>query len=197
MLLSRMWKVRIPMKIILIRHGKPDVNTDKKLSADDMARWIEDYDYSKVSDNPPLVLSQDISATQSIVVASPLPRALTSLKRLGIEPDIIDPLFREAPLPLFNFRGLKLLPLTWAFWLRILWLAGYSGVVESRSLTHRRSVAAANQLIDLAEKNGTVLLMGHGIMNRMIGSRLKKERFRVTAETGKSYWRAVVYERFL
>lgn len=184
------------MKIILIRHGKPGVNTDTKLSADDMAQWIEDYDHSEVSDNPPLALSQDISATSSIVVASPLPRALTSLKRLGIKPDIIDPLFREAPLPLFNFRGLRLLPLTWAFWLRILWLAGYSATVESRSLTHRRSVAAAAQLIKLAEKNATVLLMGHGIMNRMIGSQLKKEGFSVTAETGKGYWRALVYERF-
>jgi broad specificity phosphatase PhoE len=183
------------MKIILIRHGKPDIETDRKCTADKMAEWIAAYDHSEVSENPPAALVNLLSMHRSLSVASPLPRAITSLNKLGIEPTVIDPDFREAQLPLINLLGLELSPLTYAFWLRILWLAGFSAKVESRSQAQKRAAQAAGKLIKLAENNQTALLMGHGIFNRMLGARLEKEGFSVTGKTGKGYWHAVTYEK--
>ncbi|MGK9175990.1 phosphoglycerate mutase family protein [Yokenella regensburgei] len=183
------------MKIILLRHGKPDIETDHKYTADKMAQWIAAYDHSEVSEDPPAELISWLSTHHYPAVASPLPRAITSLNKLGIEPTVVDPDFREAQLPLINLLGLTLSPLTYAFWLRILWLAGFSAKVESRALAQKRAVQAADKLIKLAENNQSVLLMGHGIFNRMLGAELKKEGFSVSGKTGKGYWHAVTYEK--
>lgn len=183
------------MKIILIRHGKPDVDTHQKLTSDEMVQWIAAYDRSEVSENPPAALIHFLSPPPGVAIASSLPRAITSIKILGIEPTVIDSDFREAQLPLINLPWLKISPLTYAFWLRILWLAGFTGKVESRSLAQKRAARAAGKLIQLAENNPTVVLMGHGIFNRMLGAMLKKVGFSVTAKTGKGYWHAITYEK--
>jgi broad specificity phosphatase PhoE len=183
------------MKIILIRHGKPDVDTHQKLTSDEMAQWIAAYNRSEVSENPPAALIHLLSTRPGISIVSYLPRAITSINKLGIKPTVIDSDFSEAQLPLINLPWIKLSPLTYAFWLRILWLAGFSGEVESHSLAQKHATLAAGKLINQAENNKTVLLMGHGIFNRMLGTALKKSGFSITRKIGKGYWQAAIYEK--
>lgn len=42
------------MKIILLRHGKPNVDMKTKVSLDKMFSWIQTYDNSKVNESCPL-----------------------------------------------------------------------------------------------------------------------------------------------
>ncbi|MEC5341105.1 hypothetical protein ABRZ24_00580 [Brenneria populi] len=183
------------MKIILVRHGKPDINISGKLSSNEMKLWIENYDKSEVSEDPPSYFFTNSSVRNSFVAASPLPRALTSLNMISIKPDMVDPIFCEAQLPLSNRSWLNLPPMAYAFLLRVLWFIGSSKNVESYCSAKIRSKSAAAKLINLAQKESTILLMGHGIMNRMIGSQLKKQGFRKEKIIGKSYWQVTVYEK--
>lgn len=184
------------MKIILIRHGKPDVDITRKLSSNEMALWIEDYDKSKVSENPPPYLFTNNPISKSFVIVSPLPRTLTSLEMMGINSDIIDPIFREAQLPSFNRSFFRLSPMTYVFIFRMLWLIGFSKNVESYYSAKFRSKLAAKKLINFAQTESSVSLMGHGIMNRMIGYQLEREGFKKIQILGKSYWKLTVYEKY-
>ena len=169
------------MKIILIRHGKPDIDTHQKLTSDEMAQWIAAYDRSEVSENPPAALAQFLSTKRSLAIASSLPRAIASIKKLGIEPTVIDSDFREAQLPLINLPWLKISPLIYAFWLRILRLAGFAVKVDSRSLSQQRAARAAGKLIQLADNNQNVVLMEHGVFHRMLGAMFETVGLSVTA----------------
>ncbi|MBE5212559.1 histidine phosphatase family protein [Pectobacterium sp. A535-S3-A17] len=183
------------MRIILIRHGKPDINITKKLSSYDMGSWIENYDKSEVSENPPQYVFTNSLISKSFVIVSSLPRALTSLKMMDINPDAIDSVYCEAQLPSFNILALKLSPMTYAFLFRMLWFVGFSKNVESYYSAKHRSKLAATKLISFAQKESSISLMGHGIMNRMIGYQLEREGFKKTKKLGKNYWELTVYEK--
>jgi broad specificity phosphatase PhoE len=62
-------------------------------------------------------------------------------------------------------------PFTWAFFLRIAWLCGFSGGVESARAKVRANTAA--QRLQLIANEGPVLLLGHGFMNRLIAKQLE------------------------
>ncbi|WP_323641056.1 hypothetical protein [Pectobacterium polonicum] len=183
------------MRIILIRHGKPDVDIKNKLFSSEMALWIEDYDKSEVNENPPPYLFTNSNIGKDFFIASSLPRTLTSLEMMGISPDMVDPIFREAQLPSFNRSLLRLSPMTYVFIFRMLWLIGFSKNVESYHSAKLRSKLAAKKLINFAQTESSVSLMGHGIMNRMIGYQLEREGFKKTQTSGKSYWKLTVYEK--
>ncbi|MFA7951906.1 histidine phosphatase family protein [Klebsiella oxytoca] len=182
------------MKIVLVRHGKPNVDMKTRVSPGEMFSWIQTYDDSKVNESCPTPLLDSISVDDFLIVSSPLPRALASLDIIGVEPAMIDSVFHEAHLPMLNISRPKLSPLTNVFLLRVLWLMGYDKDVESYRLAKLRSASAAARLITLAENYSSVLLMGHGIINRMIGSQLKRQGFGKIEVIGKSYWQADVYE---
>ncbi|MEQ9770957.1 histidine phosphatase family protein [Pectobacterium jejuense] len=184
------------MRIILIRHGKPDINITKKLSSHDMGSWIENYDKSEVIENPPQYLFTNNFISKSFVIVSSLPRTLTSLEMMGINPNMIDPIFREAQLPSFNHSLLRLSPMIYVFIFRILWFIGFSKSVESYYSAKCRSKLAAAKLISFAQKEPSVSLMGHGIMNRMIDSQLEREGFKKTQTLGKNYWKLTAYEKY-
>ncbi|WP_072033810.1 hypothetical protein [Dickeya chrysanthemi] len=183
------------MRIILIRHGKPDINITRKLSSHEMRLWIENYDKSEVSENPPPYFFTNNIISKNFVITSSSPRALTSLKMMGINPDVIDSVYCEAQLPSFNILALKLSPMTYAFLFRILWFVGFYKNVESYCSAKHRSKFVAKKLISFAQKESSISLMGHGIMNRMIGYQLEREGFKKTKKLGKNYWELTVYEK--
>ncbi|HCH7896130.1 hypothetical protein [Raoultella ornithinolytica] len=183
------------MKIMIVRHGKPDIDVSKKVFLAEMHTWMQNYNESEVSENCPRHLSYNIPVNGLFVFSSPAPRALTSLKMMGLKPDVIDPVFHEAQLAVLNFPYCKLPPLKYLFLLRILWFMGYAKNIESCPSAWRRAASAASMLTTCAENNSPVLLMGHGIINKMIGSQLKHAGFRKVDVIDKSYWQTDVYEK--
>jgi len=182
----------VSREIILMRHGQPNLAVVNKVSALDMKRWIEQYNLSEIIDQPAPEASVQLAATAQVVVSSSAPRALTSVRALGLQPTLVDAIFCEAQLPHGRWRLLRLSPFTWAFILRISWLCGFSGTVESVRQARIRATEAAQQLQSLASA-GPVLLLGHGFMNRMIAKQLEAAGWTRQKRNGNRYWSAMVY----
>lgn len=179
--------------IILMRHGQPNMVRTEKISMIEMKDWIEQYDRSEIFRYPAPSASLQLAATATVIVSSNAPRALTSVEVLGLKPTVTDALFCEAQLPYGRWRFPRLSPFTWAFIFRVLWLCGYSSGAESFSAARLRSRAATQQLQSLAG-DGTVLLVGHGVMNRLIAQRLLANGWTRQRRNGSRYWNASVYQ---
>ncbi|MCE6983792.1 histidine phosphatase family protein, partial [Pseudomonas frederiksbergensis] len=87
-----------------------------------------------------------------VIVSSTAPRALTSVRALGLQPILVDAVFCEAQLPHGRWALPRLSPFTWAFILRVLWLCGFSGTVESARKAKLRANQAAQRLQSLADE---------------------------------------------
>jgi len=85
-------------------------------------------------------------------------------------------------------------PGLWLSLLRLLWFCGYGGSVESFRHARRRAAQAASQLIALSER-GTVLLAGHGIMNKLIARELRRQGWLAEKHASSRYWSTAVYHR--
>ncbi|NRH41436.1 hypothetical protein FEZ61_05935 [Pseudomonas sp. MS15a(2019)] len=184
------------MKIILMRHGKPALKSCPAMASSAMARWIADYDRSEIGTDTPT--SEAIAAVRDIglTATSTAPRALTSLAALGIAPTIRDSVFCEAALPVVSVPILRLSPFTWAFVFRLLWLCGLAKESESYAQAKGRAHQAADQLVALAGRTpGSVLLLGHGFMNRLIARQLQRGGWAATGNSGSGYWSVAVYEK--
>lgn len=178
-----------------MRHGKPAYTGSPKVTAHEMADWIKQYDHSGTGKDMPPASSISMTSSALQVLSSPLPRALSSLKALGREPDFIDEVFKEASLPLFNIPSLKLSPTLWTVFFRIMWLCGISRNVERLGMAKHRAAQAADILVAFAkESDGPVLLMGHGIMNRLIARELISRGWKMHRREGERYWNASTYK---
>jgi broad specificity phosphatase PhoE len=180
-------------EIILMRHGQPNLTMLGKVSLFEMQHWIEHYNLSEITRQPAPQASMQLAATARVIVSSSAPRALSSVRALCLQPTVVDPVFCEAQLPHGRWRLPKLSGFTWAFILRISWLCGFSGTVESARQAKLRAGKAARQLQDLSSA-GPVLLLGHGLMNRMIGKQLEANGWTRQIRNGNRYWSTVVYQ---
>ena len=78
------------------------------------------------------------------------------------------------------FHSLKV----WAPILRVAWLFGYKNNSESFAEAKQRAELGADMLIEFAKENKTVLLIGHGIMNRLIAKAFIKRGAVQKEQTG-------------
>lgn len=182
------------MKIVLMRHGKPDFDFSRRISADDFARIANEYDTAQLADTPP-VAAITIARQCQAVVCSDLIRSPLSAQALGCKDvALTSPLFRESPLPYPDSGSFRLSLTTWAVLLRIAWLLGYSRNAESFRGARQRAQEATWHLADLAVEHGSVLLVGHGVMNRLLAKALRKQGWQETLTPGSSHWSFGVYE---
>lgn len=179
------------MQITLMRHGRPILAPARWLAPYEMAQWIAQYDESVVHAAEVPAASIALAAAPA-VIASTAPRATSSVQALGRQRCDADALFSEAGLPHALWRFPRLPAAVWAAIFRLLWLAGYARGADSFSATRLRARRAAERLASLATA-GPVLLMGHGIMNRLIGKELLRAGWVQVSSQGNSYWSASVY----
>lgn len=163
------------MQIILVRHGRPDHGAARWSTPAGMKHWVERYNAAAVvGTERPHALMQ-LADSVGVVVCSSLQRCVESRSHLKCdcrqEPD---PLFAEAHLPYPDW-GAPLLPSRiWRVTFRTAWFLGFSSHTEHVKVSSRRAGAAADRLIELAELHGSVLLMGHKIMNVLIARQLRR-----------------------
>ena len=113
------------------------------------------------------------------MVCSHLRRSIESARSLGFpEVHFKEPLFSETALPHFDSGDFPLPVFVWIVVLRLLWLVGFSRNGESLISARRRARQAAAGLIQLAEANQIVLLVGHGLFNHLIATELRKRGWR-------------------
>ena len=179
------------LQITLMRHGRPLLPRAGWVGPAGMARWIAAYDRAEVPADSAPTAARAVAASANYVVSSTLARARSSALALGLVADA-DDVFCETPLP--HARG-PLPPLPaglWAGVFRLLWLAGYTSHGESLGQSRQRAAVGAQRLIDFAAK-GPVLLVGHGIMNRLIARELRAAGWRQASAHPGGYWGTAVY----
>ncbi|MEN8135120.1 MAG: histidine phosphatase family protein [Thermodesulfobacteriota bacterium] len=137
---------------------------------------------------PPPELFARIEDYKSIV-CSDLPRSIESADLLSLNKNrIIDKLFREAELPAWNHSGIRLPPVLWTAFLRTLWFTGYSSGCASMAETKSRAAQAAQALSEMAEKNRSVIFVGHGFLNRYIAKELLADGWCGPSSPLSGYW---------
>lgn len=175
------------MEIILLRHGKPKLELKGAVNAAEFKDLVAKYAQSGIQDLPSEQLKNNFN--HHYVVCSNLSRSTESAEKLNLKKiHIADALFRETDIPHFNKSFFSLPLVVWLITLRIMWLFGFSKNGESFSQAKKRSKQAAEKLILLAQENEKIIVVGHGLINRLIGKQLEKESWQASQRKGKSYW---------
>ncbi len=186
-------------RIITVRHGRPDLSHDLKITSKEYGDWWARYDASGLhpDERPPQSLI-DLASDARTVLSSSLPRAMETARHAtgGAIEAPADALFVEAPLPPPPAPSfVKLRPGTWGVVSRTFWFCGYAPEgVENHFETWRRVREITARLADHA-REGDVVLCAHGYLNWMIDRRLRKEGWvRTERDGGNHYWSWRIYE---
>jgi broad specificity phosphatase PhoE len=178
------------MQITLVRHGRPDHGGAAWSTPAGMKAWVERYNAANiVARERPDALAQ-LARSSDVVVCSSLLRCVESRAHLGCECQTEpDPLFAEAHLPYPNWAFPLMPSRFWRLTFRTAWFLGFSSHTEPVRVSRQRASAAADRLVELAQTHGSVLLMGHKIMNALIASELRRRGWRGPAMPLLSgYW---------
>ena len=175
------------MEIILLRHGEPELELKGSVSARKFKMLVKEYIQTGIKDSPPDKLKNTFSS--HYVVCSELRRSRQSAEKLGFKKiHISSDLFDETEIPHYDNSYFKLPVGIWLIYYRLIWLLGFNNNGESYSLAKKRAIKAVEKLIALAEENENLIIIGHGLMNRLIAKQLITEGWRGAVSPGKKYW---------
>jgi broad specificity phosphatase PhoE len=176
------------MKIVLIRHGKPEYELAGKVRSREFSKVVRDYNRSGIVELPPQ--KTKLAALESkIAVCSDLARSVESARALGFKDiHLCDPLFREVAIPHFTRGSLTMSVTAWSVLFRCLSVLGYSNNGESLTMAKKRAKIAASLLIEIARTHERVLLVGHGFTNYFIAKELLARNWRGPKKPGSNYW---------
>ena len=186
----------IPMEIVVIRHGKPKIDTSGKVGASDFGKWISEYNLAGIDDEhfPPNEALKKAGGC-TFTVCSTLPRSKESALILNVESvDMVSHLFRECEMPYATWKYPKFSKSTWSVLFRILQFLGYSSNAESFKTIKNRAEECAAQLVELAKKHESVLFVGHGAINWFIHKHLLRMGWSGPQKAGRKYWEFGVYK---
>ncbi len=177
------------MKIVLLRHGKSGLLPWSWIYAQDLGNWICAYNSAGIRDAFPPPAAVNAARACNVLVTSDLLRSVESGRALGCgAPLLSNGQFREAELPFTSRALLKMPPAVWAITFRFLWSFGFSTNGETILAFQKRAKNAALELISLARSHGSVLLVGHGLINRYIARELLAAGWRGPRRTKIRYW---------
>jgi len=187
------------MKIVIMRHGQPTTDLNalkrKRLAPYDIGKIVKAYELVSLNiEKTPNIEAKEIASQCNVALSSDLPRAIESLNTLSQAANAKDKIFRESTLPYICWHQPKLSFFTWAIIFRVLWLFGFAKNGESIKAAKQRAKVGAQKLHDLALEHDSVLLLGHGIINRLLAKELKSNGWRQVAHTGENYWSYKTFE---
>ncbi len=129
------------------------------------------------------------------IATSDLPRARESAQLIAPGRSLVcDPVFAEAEVPSSIPLRVALAPRYWSVLARLAWFCGWSRGVESLREARARARRAAARLAELAAEHGSVMLVGHGMMNRLISGALRGGGWSGAA-SGFAFWSVTALQR--
>lgn len=184
------------MRIILMRHGKPDIRSHNAVTAENFKDWVYAYNQAGLCEkNNPSPEIVTIASDCKIVVCSNLLRSTESAKRLGIDEIFrIDENFREMDMPYSSFLSFKLSPNIWSVIFRTIWFFGFSKNGESFSEAKARAIYVATELEEIAKEHDSVLFVGHVFLNKYIAKQLILNGWRCSKNLSDRYWSHSIFE---
>lgn len=182
---------------MLARHGKPAWDFRTRIPGNALGEWVRgEADAPLDPSSRPSAELERLTRTANCVVASTLRRSRDSAQLLApAARPLIDPCFREAELPSAFRSGLRLRPEMWAGLARSAWFCGWAAGVESFKSARERAATAAAVLTDRAKSCELIVLVGHGLMNILIGQRLRAAGWRGPLWPSPGHWSFGVFER--
>ncbi len=184
------------MRIVLVRHGRPAIETNPRTCHRGFSSYIDAYEAAGLdpASVPPEEL-QDLAGEFEAVFTSGKKRSLDSARALAPKAELIaDPLFEEAPLASPRIPLLRMTVPKWAVVARLLWHAGYHPEIENYRRAKNRAARAADILMEKARADGGAALVAHGYFNLMIGRELRRRGFRKSGSHRAKFWNAVIYD---
>lgn len=184
------------MRVILMRHGKPLLSPQSAVTSLEFEHWIDAYNSAELCEGlKPPAEAVEMAGTCNVIVCSHLKRSLSSARMLGIsDVNVIEHRLREMEMPWGKLTNLTIKPEYWAVIFRILWFFGYAKNSESFKAAKLRAAHAAALFESAAKEKGSVLFVGHGMLNRYIAKSLVKNGWLVKKNVGSHYWDFGVFE---
>jgi broad specificity phosphatase PhoE len=186
------------MRIVLIRHGRPDMGRSRWIGHAAFARFIDDYQASGLDgSHPPPAELVDLVRPARFIFTSELQRSIESAHMLRPGGQITStPLFTESPLASPPLPGLRMKAPAWAVISRVAWHGGFKPGIESYAQSKQRARQAADLLVAEAEASGLAVLVAHGYFNAILGRTLHLNGWRKISGAHRArFWNTVVYER--
>jgi broad specificity phosphatase PhoE len=178
------------LRIILVRHGKPQIDDREKITGWQFADWVRRYDDASLDRScpPPEALLRIVDSANYIMTSS-LKRSVESAQ--AIAPKAKHHIFlqaREARLPIFKSINFVLPARVWINLTGFAWFLGWSDRAESLQQVSQRADLVAQELVRIAQLQGSVLLVGHGIINLLIAQKLRSLRWQGPQFPDRKYW---------
>lgn len=155
-------------RIHLVRHGvSAHVHDGRWVNAERARRFVELYDAAGIRDEPPLPEALDAAARADTLVASTLPRAIESVRRLAPDRDAdLTPLLREIDFESPEWLRLRLPVGVWD----VMGHAIYTYHIMRRRPTPalERAREATDWLLARVRKDATLLAVTHGGFRRFL-----------------------------
>jgi len=183
------------MKIVLLRHGKPDLKMDQRIKSSDFRNLIEAYNNSGIDDSvKPSVVAIEAVANCDFIVCSDLKRSIESAQLLQVNKiHLSDAKFKEMDLPFSTNLPFKFSPEVWIVLFRIAWLFDYAQNSESFKNEKHRAKLGAKALMNLANEFGSVAFIGHGLFNRFVAKELLANNWKGPRKPGIRHWACDTY----
>ena len=184
------------MQIVLVRHAKVLIENQNSTSANEMNRWVEEYNHAPIDSTLPKNEVVSLIQNSNYKIVSSLYRTEASLSLLKIEAHEKNSLFDEIDLPQTKGTWLKLKPKMWLMTLRIVMLIGFGKKEKVLKEAKQRAKEASLYLQKSAKEHDSVTLLGHGGFNYLLDKELKKLGFRCVEKNNSSKnWGYRVYEK--
>lgn len=183
-------------QIILIRHGKPDLQRSGRFNREEALAYHKNYDAASI-----LNFSRNPLCTAKL----PPMRVFHSNKRRAEHTaELLFPeskfqlfpneLFREFERRPVEFFDIKMPIKWWNLLSRFLWFLGINQKeYEKFPKTHNRVKNGADSLINETRKNGLAILVAHGIYNKFMGLELYARGWRKVMDQGGGFLAIKIY----
>jgi broad specificity phosphatase PhoE len=183
-------------EILLVRHGRVSCDHRARIRGTEFGTWVTAYDEASLDPGsiPPHELVARVAAMPCIATST-LRRAIESAALLAAGRSLAgDSIFNEAGIPTRVPSRLRLRPEQWDAITRAAWFLGWADGGESLQAAIRRADSAADRLVSLSLLHGAVTLVGHGMLNTLIGWALRRRGW-TGAGSPRAYWGALHMRR--
>ena len=186
-------------RILLIRHGEPDIDWSTRLSCSEFRRWTASYDAAPLlSGSTPPVSTLDKLDANDVILVSELRRSRESSALLYPEQpaESMHVEFNELRLVDPPLPWLELTPFWWILIARVMRSAGYGHRRSEKGGERVRASAACTLLCQYALPGKRAVLVGHGTINRMVGDELVRRGWHRDRRFRRwPYWGVEAYEQ--
>jgi broad specificity phosphatase PhoE len=182
-------------RIILVRHGKPQIDVSEQITGLQLADWVQRYDDAPLDRSylPPEALLS-LGHAADYIMTSALRRSVESAQMVAPKTQHhVSLQVHEARLPMPKSIDFVLPAQVWINITGLAWFLGWSAQVESLQQVSQRANFAVAELTKIAQQQGTVLLVGHGIINLLIARKLRSLGWQGAWFPNSAYWGSSEY----